>query len=340
VTAVVRAHVRLVVLMARPALVLLAGSYAAIGLAQHGAAGDAWRTLGVLTAVIGYLLFSVVLNDLADVAVDRINLSGDRRRPLTTGTAPRELVLVAVTGGVLAVASALVLGWWVLAVLVVGLLVAAAYSVRPLSLSKRGVVASLVLPLCVVAVPYLVGLFAADARLRAGDVALLGGLYAAIIGRLLLKDFRDVRGDSLLGKRTFLVRYGRVATCRTSAVLCLVGGVVLLLAVPDRSVALVAVYAVGLAVLVWLLARLARSTGPRQDTLLVAAVAILGRGLVMTLLAHLSMRPLAWTTLQQALVVLALGVLTLGLTSDMLRYGPRVRGRVPAAAAVQRADVV
>jgi len=307
--------------MARPALVLLLGSYAAIGLAQHGAADDGWRTMGVLVVVIGYLLASVVLNDLADVAVDRINLAGDRSRPLTTGSTPRELVLVAVTGAVLAVACAVALGWPVLVVLVAGLLVGAAYSVPPLSFSKRGVVASLVLPLCIVAVPYLVGLLAADARLSSGDVALLGGLYVAIIGRLLLKDFRDVRGDTLLGKRTFLVRYGRQVTCRTSAVL--------LLAVPDRSVALVVVYAVGLAIVVWLLVRLASSAGPRQDTVLVAAVAIIGRGLLMALLAHLSMRPLGWTVLQQALVVLALGVLTVGLASDMLRYGPRVRGTAP-----------
>ena len=249
-----RAHVRLVVLMARPALVLLLGSYAAIGLAQHGAADDAWRTLGVLVVVIGYLLASVVLNDLADVAVDRINLAGDRSRPLTTGSTPRELVLVAVTGGVLAVACAVALGWPVLAR--PGRRPAGR---RPRTRCRRSASPSAGWspPWCCrcasSAVPYLVGLLAADARLRPGDLALLGGLYVAIIGRLLLKDFRDVRGDTLLGKRTFLVRYGRRVTCRTSAVLCVVGGAVLLLAVPDRSVALVAVYAGGLAVVVWLL---------------------------------------------------------------------------------------
>jgi drug/metabolite transporter (DMT)-like permease len=132
------------------------------------------------------------------------------------------------------------------------------------------------------------------------------------------------------------LRYGRRVTCWTSAALCAVGGALLLAAVPDRSVALGAVYAAGLGVMIWLLRRLVRSTGPRQDTLLVAAIAIVGRGLVMTLLAHLSMRPLGWTTLQQALVVLALGVLTLGLASDMLRYGPRVSGRVPALERAER----
>jgi hypothetical protein len=202
--------------------------------------------------------------------------------------------------------------------------VGAAYSVPPLSLSKRGAVASLVLPLCVVAAPYLVGLLAADARLTPGDLALLGGLYAATIGRLLLKDFRDLRGDTLLGKRTFLVRYGRRATVRASAALCALGGATLMLAAPDRGMALVCVYVVGLAMMLWLLVRLGRSSTPRLDERLISAIAILGRFLLFALLAHLSMRSLGWTALQAALVLVALGALMLGLASDMLRLGPRV----------------
>lgn len=51
----------------------------------------------------------------------------------------------------------------------------------------------------------------------------VGALYLGFIGRILLKDFRDVRGDALFGKRTFLVRHGRRATCAVSAG-CLVTG--------------------------------------------------------------------------------------------------------------------
>ena len=266
----VAARVRLVVLMARPALVLLLGSYACIGLAQHGNAQRLWLVAGSLVVVVGYLLVSVVLNDLADAEVDRINLPGDRRRPLASGSAPRDLVVVAVVGGVMALAAAAALGWRVLAVLLVGLLVGAAYSLPPLRLSKRGAVASLLLPLNVVGVPYLVGL-SRGGDVRRTDLVLLGGLYAAVIGRLLLKDFRDVRGDALLGKRTFLVRHGRVVTCRVSAALCVLGGGLLLAAVPDRTPALVGLYVAGLAAVVALLWRLSRTTSPRDDTVLVGA---------------------------------------------------------------------
>ncbi|GAB3592433.1 hypothetical protein GCM10027446_13130 [Angustibacter peucedani] len=324
------ARVRLVVLMARPALVLLLGSYAAIGLAQRGAARDPRLVALSLVVVVGFLLVSVVLNDWADAEVDRVNLAGDPRRPLASGWAPRDLVVVAVTGAVLALGAAALLGWPVLLVLVAGTALGAAYSLPPLRLSRRGALASLVLPLDVVGVPYLVGLLAGGHDVRRADVVLLGGLYAAVIGRLLLKDVRDVRGDALLGKRTFLVRHGRVVTCRVSAALCVVGGALLVAAVPDRTPALVAVYAAGLVAVVALLQRLSRSTSPRDDTLLVAAVAVVGRGLVLTLLAHLSARPLGWAAWQQAVLLLAVGGLTAGLAYDLLRHGPRVRGQVPA----------
>ena len=55
------------------------------------------------------------------------------------------------------------------------------------------------------------------------DLALLAALYVGFVGRIVLKDFRDVVGDRLFGKRTFLVRHGRRTTCVLSAA-CWVGG--------------------------------------------------------------------------------------------------------------------
>jgi 4-hydroxybenzoate polyprenyltransferase len=43
----------------------------------------------LLAVVLGFLLFSVAINDLADERIDRINLADDRRRPLLTGLATR-----------------------------------------------------------------------------------------------------------------------------------------------------------------------------------------------------------------------------------------------------------
>jgi 4-hydroxybenzoate polyprenyltransferase len=48
------------------------------------------------------------------------------------------------------------------------------------------------------------------------------GLYLGFIARILLKDFRDVKGDKAFGKVTFRLRYGPVVTCITSGALWLI----------------------------------------------------------------------------------------------------------------------
>src|SRR5207245_2835899 len=113
----------------------------------------------------------------------------------------------------LALAASFLLQWPAPLVVLGGLVFTAAYSLRPVHLARRGVVAPMLLPLGYVAVPYLVGIFAVRNTLSRNDLLVLVGLYAGFIGRIVLKDFRDVRGDALFGKRTFLVRHGRRATC-------------------------------------------------------------------------------------------------------------------------------
>jgi 4-hydroxybenzoate polyprenyltransferase len=271
--------IRLLVVMARPAVLLLLSLYAALGSARGGG-----NLFGVLVVVAGLLLFSVAVNDLADEALDRVNLPGVASRPLVTGAGGRlDLRVLAAVGGVITVAAAVPLGRWCVLVAAAGLAVSAAYS---RSLSGRGAVASLVLPACYVAVPYLLGLLGAGATPDGTDLLLLAGLYVGFVGRILLKDFRDVRGDALFGKRTFLVRHGRRATCAFSAG-CWVAGSALL-AVAEPGVAIPA--GLGAAGVLVLLRLLATDGGHRRDERLISAIAVTGRGLLVVLLVALTGR--------------------------------------------------
>jgi 4-hydroxybenzoate polyprenyltransferase len=276
------ARIRLLVVLARPAVLLLLALYAATGTARGGRPDDHLLLLGVLVVVAALLLFSVAVNDLADEAIDRVNLPGARSRPLVTGAGRRtELRVLAATGAVLAPVAAVPLGWRCVLVAVAGLAVSAAYSLR---LSSRGAIAALVLPACYVATPYLLGLYGADASPRRTDLVLLTGLYVGFVGRILLKDFRDVRGDALFGKRTFLVRHGRRATCAFSACCWVVGGALIAVTVSGMAV----VTALGAAGALVLLALLATDGGHRRDERLISALAIVGRGLLVVLLVRLS----------------------------------------------------
>lgn len=318
-------RLRLLVLLCRPAVVVILGLFAATGLAQGGAGDDPLLLGQALVAVVAFLLFSVVLNDLSDEAVDRVNLPG---RPLVAGAGTRrEFQVVAVTSAALALGAGATIGWRALAVVAAGLASSAAYSLRPIRVADRGAVASVLLPWGYVAVPYLVGIFAVRSTVTAGDLVLLGGLYVGFIGRILLKDFRDVRGDALFGKRTFVVRHGRRATCRFSAV-CWLAGTVSLAGVRNLTPDLVAGHLVFVAVALALLGHLARSPGARRDEALISAVAVIGRGMMATLIAHLAMTDRDWTTASYRGVMILVVLTMVGQALTMARQGPPSRLRL------------
>ncbi|GAA0579640.1 UbiA family prenyltransferase [Actinomadura livida] len=313
----------LLVRMARPPVIVLLGMFTATGMAQTGHGEDRFLLARALVVVFGFLVFSVACNDIADVLVDRVNLPGDPGRPLVTGTAHRrDMVLAGATAAALALAATLTLHWPATLVTVAGLAIGAAYSLRPLRLAARGVVAPLVLPACYVAVPYLVGIFAVRDSLRPEDVLLLTGLYVGFIGRILLKDFRDVRGDEMFGKRTFLVRHGRGWTCSFSAFCWTAGTILLLAAVRHPTIELIAVNAAYLAVALLLLRALSTERGARRDEHLIAAIAIVGRGIVLSALVHLALTNAGWPTPQYAAVMITLSACLLGLAAAMARRGP------------------
>src|SRR5262249_17295394 len=78
-------------------------------------------------------------NDLADEAIDRVNLPGDRRRPLVTGAAARaQLVGVGGTSAAIALGAAAMLGGPPLGVTAAGVAGSAGDSRRPVRLGAPG----------------------------------------------------------------------------------------------------------------------------------------------------------------------------------------------------------
>ncbi|MEY2426364.1 MAG: geranylgeranylglycerol-phosphate geranylgeranyltransferase [Actinomycetota bacterium] len=328
-------RIRVLIALARPPVLLLLGMFAMTGLAVTGHAEDKPLTARVLLVVTGFLLTSVIVNDLADEAIDHINLAGNKSRPLVAGTSTRrEFLAMAVGSAALALVAAASLGGRVLAVLVAGFVLSLSYSLRPVRLSDRGAVASLLLPAGYVAVPFLTGIFAVRDNLAASDLVLLAGLYIGFIGRILLKDFRDVRGDALFGKRTFLVRYGRQWTCAASAV-CWVAGATALAGVVGVNAGLIASYALHVALALVLLRALSVDNGARRDERIISAVAITGRGMIVTVIAHMEMLTAGWSLVARGGALAALLVLTAGQAHAMVTRGPRKELIVPTEWSLQ-----
>jgi 4-hydroxybenzoate polyprenyltransferase len=314
--------------MARPTVVVLLGFYAVVGLTQAGS-DDPWLLLRALLLVVSFLVCCLVVNDLGDEAIDRVNLPGDPSRPVASGLCTRRLFgVVGVTAAAVALTTSAFISGMVVAVVTAGLLLAGVYSLAPIRLSARGAVASMVLPAIYVGVPYTVGILSVRAQLTSNDLILLGGLYVGFIGRILLKDFRDLRGDALFGKRTFLVRHGRRATC-TSSALCWVAGAAVLVSVGGARPSYMAAQGLSAVAAVMLLRALASDRGPRRDERLISAIAIVGRGMIVILICHLSMINAGSSELLSGAVLAALGAMTLGQAWTMLTRGPVVRMVVP-----------
>jgi 4-hydroxybenzoate polyprenyltransferase len=309
---------------------MLVALFAAVGVAQGGAANAVVPLIKALVVVVATLGFAVAINDISDEAIDRVNLPDGAGRPLVQGGTSREMVIVAGTSAMVALAASCSLAAPAILVVLGGLVFTAAYSLRPVRIAERGVVAPLLLPLGYVAVPYLVGIFAVRANITANDLLLMVGLYAGFIGRIVLKDFRDVRGDTMFGKRTFLVRHGRVPTCILSAVF-LVAGVAVLPFVRSLTVALALTYVAMVAATLWLLRLLARSTNPRRDAALIAAIAIVGRGMLVTLYAHFAVVAAGWGMAAGSALVGSIAVVSIGSAVEMVRSGgPMTTLVVPA----------
>jgi 4-hydroxybenzoate polyprenyltransferase len=337
------ARLRLFVVLSRPPVLMLLVVYTATGLAAAGHAESRALLVRALIPVCGFLMFSVACNDLADERIDRVNLPGDPRRPLANGSARRaDMRMVACVAALVACCGGLSLGVWPATVIAVGLCVGAGYSLPPTRLADRGAVASLVLPACYVAVPYLVGRLGAGSWPGGRESLLLAGLYVGFIGRILLKDFRDVRGDALFGKRTFLVRHGRAWTCRFSAVCWTLGTILIVLGTPgsadeDDEVAFGVVMAAFLLAALWLLRRLRADAHPRRESDLISATAIVGRGMLLTVLARMSMPQAHWPLPARLLTMGVLPLVILGQAAMMVRKGPIPRLYGPAVS--ERAEV-
>lgn len=175
-------------------------------------------------AILSWYINATSINDLADEEIDKINLKGDRERPLLDDSKNRRTVwTIYYISAILAILVSATLGVWATLLGVMMLLLNYIYSMPPIRVSYRGLWAPLALPLGYVLFPFMLGFFSSKAVWTNQYLILLVGVYCAFTGRLLLKDYRDVKGDKKFGKLTYLVRHGNKATASTAAVFWVIG---------------------------------------------------------------------------------------------------------------------
>lgn len=280
-------------------------------------AGAAWHrgaaalTGGLVLAAValaGTYASLTSLNDVADERIDRINLRGHPDRPLVAATASRgDLLLYAVAAAAVGVVCGALASPVVGALVLGSVVLYAQYSLPPLRISHRPLLTPFCLAAGYSALPYAVGVYVTGDRLGPRDALLLPALVALFLSRIVLKDLRDRRGDAAAGKPTFVLRYGKPATCAFSLGALAVGSALLLAALRETPL-LAAGSLPFLAGLALLQARLARARALLDEVIVVGLGARVGNGLLLTLLGLLLLRGQgAGVAAQAALYAVAAG---------------------------------
>jgi 4-hydroxybenzoate polyprenyltransferase len=272
---------------------LLAAAY------REGLRTPSWDYLWSTIALASCYVAATAINDVADRDIDRVNHPRDAGRPLVSGDANEsDLLRLHVAAAALALLAAVPLGWFGIGVVLLSLAVAVAYSLPPLTLSHRTLLAPLVLAVAYVLVPYAHGLLGADVSFTARDLPFAAALFALFIARIVLKDFRDRDGDARYGKPTLLLRAGKRVTCLTSVVALAAGNILLLLAVrPPAPVAVV--LELFFCAVAWMLLVLLRSTDRRDEQVAIGIGARMANGVLIATLATLLLEARGATAQEQ-----------------------------------------
>ena len=243
------------------------------------------NTFIAIFVLVAWYLHAATSNDYADRKIDEVNLKGNKNRPLVNRSiTKRNLWIVHILAGVASLLLSLIYGTTALLLTFVVLLMDYAYSFKPIRITDRGILSQLMLPIAYVLFPFSLGYWSVD-TVNPYPWLLLAGLYTGFIARLMLKDFRDVKGDKMFGKRTFLLRHGRFATCYVSEFFGIVSLIIMSVVISFSPGALI-VLIIGHGLASWFLRVLSKTSQIDHQVKLVKIIAKTANGSVIVILTY------------------------------------------------------
>lgn len=290
----------------------------AIAFVGSAALGDInEKTVLAILLLISWYIHATTINDYADLEIDKINLKTATDRPLLNkGLSSIKLWSLHYLSAGLALSLSVIYGKDAVMFTFVMLLINYAYSLKPLRLSDRGIIAQFVLAFAYVYFPLLLGYWSVAGAGEQFPWLLSIGIYVAFVARTLLKDFRDLTGDKKHGKQTFLVRHGPRATTLLSASLWLVAALIIGYALKLPGAYLVLF--LGLVEVLVLLRTLSHSTKHDEQQITITFIAKTANALIITLLVCLLSRNQAIADIEIELLVAITGASLLAF--NWLRY--------------------
>lgn len=243
---------------------------------------------GGFTLVIGIAFVAIILliihgnsiNDIADYEIDKVNLKNASDRPLVSGDVSLAgMWWLNLASGLLAFGLSITFGYWAAVSTVILIGYNYFYSLRPIRITDRTILSPVTLSATYSFVPFVFG-YAASAQTAGFSWMLALALYFGFLARLLLKDFRDVKGDAKFGKRTFLLEYGSKATCAASGTAAVVSLILIIMSI-NFSLGASIILIVGNLIVVRQLIRLTSTEQLSRQTRLISTTAKIGNSSIL-----------------------------------------------------------
>lgn len=262
-------------------------------------------------------------NDAADEEIDKINLPGDWSRPLmTTNVTGKQLQILGLIVLAIAVVVSVIIKPAYLFFVVAGAILNIFYSLPPIRISYRGIFASIWLSLSYVVVPFLAGALLRGSMTKTAWCVLFA-MYGVFVSRILLKDFRDYKGDKKFGKLNFLVRHGPRLTCFVSAIAWLIGDLVAIYSLYKTQLLLVYLTQILTAVVLYELYILAHEKNYYKQLTEVAIIGRMGNALALALLTAVTLKAFRYTSTQNDLLIVLVAAFTAATALNVHSYSPQ-----------------
>lgn len=151
--------------------------------------------------LISFVFFTQTLNDIYDIDIDSLN---KRDKPLAQGLFSVRFAkyiagyffVCTIFFGL--VANNIVYLFFSLILIALGFL----YSHPATSFSKKPILALITIILGYVVIPFYMGIYSATSSFSLGYSNIILGLIFIVIGRVILKDIQDKKGDNVYGRKT------------------------------------------------------------------------------------------------------------------------------------------
>jgi 4-hydroxybenzoate polyprenyltransferase len=296
--------------MLRPRTVLVMLTFEAIGYEATQASKSISIDFILVAIMVGTLyMCATCFNDIADEEIDKVNLPNDSSRPLvTTNTTSKQLKKLGIVSLLVACIAAVMIQPFYLFFVGIGAILNIFYSVPPLKISYRGIIASLWLPLSYVALPFLAGALLNGSSMTTQSWYILGAMYSCFVGRILLKDFRDYEGDKKFGKLNFLVRHGPRLTCLVSTIAWCIGDAIIVVGLYKTFPFLVYLIQPFILLIFYELFVLANEKNYDSKLLIISIIGRMGNAIALSILARLTLQAFNYSNIQNNLITLSVGI--------------------------------